>query len=106
MSLSLYTAAFVDEMKTNPFSPAVNGSNDTGLKKLNPLTVKFDDVNRKKVSTHLLDMCITSGQQCGTSLAIFTKIDSVLVNLGIPWSNCVGFGVDYTSVNLVYVTSS
>lgn len=87
-------------MKTNPFSLSVDGSNDTGLEKLNPLTVKIYDVNRKQVSTRLIDMCTISGRECGTSLALFTKIDSVLVSCGIPWDNCVGFGVDNTSVNL------
>ena len=87
-------------MKSHPFSLGVDGSNDTGVEKLNPLTVKFFDVSQGKVSTHLLDMCTTSGRDCSTSLAIFNKIDSVLVSHGIPWSNCVGFGVDNTSVNV------
>ena len=42
-------------------------------------------------------MCTTSGRGCGTASAIFQKIDS---NLNIPWENCVGFGVDNTSVNI------
>lgn len=67
---------------------------------MNPLTVKIFDTDRSQVSTYLLDMCTTSGRDCGTSLAIFTKINSVLESLSIPWSNCVGFGVDNTSVNL------
>jgi len=87
-------------MKGNPFSLLVDGSNDTGVEKLNPLTVKIFDINRRQVVTHLLDMCTTTGRECGTSLAIFSKIDSVLERFDIPWNHCVGFGVDNTSVNL------
>lgn len=44
-------------------------------------------------------MC-TTGCDCGTATAIFTKIDSVLKKYHVQWSNCVGFGVDNTSVNV------
>ena len=70
------------------------------MEKLNPLTVKVYDHSRRQVVTHLLDMCTTSGRDCGTSLAIFTKISSILQDNSIPWGNCVGFGVDNTSVNV------
>jgi len=53
---------------------------------INPLTV--------------LDMCTTTGREYGSSLAIFSKIDSVLERFNIPCNHCVGFGVDNTSVNL------
>ena len=94
------TAALIEVIKNHPFSLAVDGSNDTEVEKLNPLTVKIYYVNQRHVLTHLLDTCTTSRRDCGTSLAIFNKIDSVLVSLGIPWSNCVGFGVDNTSANI------
>ncbi len=95
-----FTAALVEEMKASPFSLLVDGSNDTGVEKLNPLTVKIFDITRREVVSHLLDMCTTSGRDCGTSMTIFSKIDSVLEKYSIPWGNCVGFGVDNTSVNI------
>ena len=87
-------------MKQFPFSLLVDGSNDTGLEKLNALTVKIFDVKWSQVVTHLLDMCTTTGHECGTASAIFSKIDFILDKCNIPWHNCVGFGVDNTSVNV------
>lgn len=45
-------------------------------------------------------MCTTTGRECGTAVTIFSKIDTVLSQYTIPWLNCVGFGVDNTSVNV------
>ena len=87
-------------MKIFPFGLLVDGSNDTGVEKLNPLTVRILDINKMQVTTQLLDMCTTSGRHCGTADSIFSKIDSVLTKHDIPWQNCVGFGVDNTSVNV------
>ena len=87
-------------MKREPFSLAVDGSNDSGIEKLNPLTVRIYDANRRQVVTCLLDMCTTSGRDCGTAQSIFTKIDSVLDKHEVKWNHCVAFGVDNTSVNL------
>ena len=57
-------------------------------------------MRRRQILTHLLDMCTTSGRECGTAVAIFSKVDFVLNKYDIPWCNCVGFGVDNTSVNV------
>ena len=56
-----FRAALVKVMRTEPFTIAVDGSNDTGLEKMNPMTVRhFDDV-RGVVVTQLLDICLTTG---------------------------------------------
>ena len=87
-------------MKSEPFSIAVGGSNDTGLEKMNLLTVRLFDVNQGMVVTHFLDMCLTTGQESGTAESIFNRMDEMLQISEIPWANCVGAGVDITSVNL------
>ena len=89
-------------MKMDPFSLLIGGSNDAGLEKLNLLTVKIFDAptNNIIVTSQLLDMCTTTGRECGTASSIFDKVNSVINQHGIPWSNCVGFGVDNTSVNV------
>ena len=43
-------------MQNGPFSIAVDVSNDSGIEKMNPLTVKIFDTNQGVVSTQFLDM--------------------------------------------------
>ena len=49
--------ALVVSMKSNPFSIAVDGSNDVGL---NHLTVRIFDFENSKIITRFLDMCTAS----------------------------------------------
>ena len=56
-----FKSAFVTVMTSSPFGLAIDGSNDTGLEKLNPMTVHLFDSDCGIVTTQLLDMCQTSG---------------------------------------------
>lgn len=60
---------------------------------MNPLTVKIFDINQGVVSTQFLDICISSGSTAA-------KMQGVFDTHNILWSNCVGVGLDNTSVNL------
>ena len=88
----------VGKMKVSAFSIMVDGSNDSGLEKMNPITVRIFDVN--SVNTYFLDMCPTASS---TAEGIFTGMNGRLVKLlGMenPWMNCTAVGVDNTSVNI------
>ena len=59
----------VDYSKSNPFSVGHDGSNDTGVQKMNPVSVKiFDIKNSKTVSEHFFNMCLTEGEDAGKVL--------------------------------------
>ena len=46
----------------------------------------------------ILKQC--TGENSGTAECIFSKMNEVLEGCGVSWDNCVGVGVDNTSVNL------
>ena len=83
-----------------PYSLLTDGSNDVGLDKMNPVTVRIFDIGLGEVESRFLDMCATKGTDSATAAAIFNKVDGVVTSHNIPWSNCVGFGVDNTSLNV------
>ena len=95
--LITFKMSLVDYMKAEPFALATDGSNDSGLQKMNPLTVRIFDMCRGQVTTQLLDMCLTTS---GTVESIYTKISDTLSQFEIDWKMCVAFSVDNTSVNL------
>ena len=87
-------------MKTHPFSLSIDGSNDTDLKKIYPLTVRIYDVSNDRVGTRFLDMCFSSSSTAeGISSVLDGKLKQLL-ELDNPWSTCTSVGVDNTSVNI------
>ena len=78
----------IDNMKSEPFALSTDGSNDSDLMKMNPLIVRYFDMNRGKVTSQLLDMCLTS---FSTAESIFKKIDDTLKLYDISWKMCVAF---------------
>ena len=53
MNCTFFTDTLIENMRNGPYSLCVDGSNDTGVEKLNPLTVRIFDVNRREVTTQL-----------------------------------------------------
>ena len=67
---------------------------------MNPISVRLYDVNSAKIVHRFLDMGCTTGVHAATAATLFDKLDTVLSENKISWQNCVGFGVDNTSVNI------
>ena len=95
-----FETLLVSHMKMHPFSLAVDGSSDTGLQKMNPLTIRIFDHENGVVCTRFLDMCLTSGSAAGTAEKIFQAMEQAITSRSIPWNNCIGLSVDNTSVNM------
>ena len=95
----------VEHCKSHPYSVGADGSNDTDIEKMNPICIKIFRVNRSKtVTTHFVDMCLTSGADGFTAEGIFTATDDVFSKNQIPWENCVilsSLSVDNTSTMIV-----
>ncbi len=90
----------IANMRIHPFSVSIDGSNDTGLEKMNPLMVRIYDTNRNRVVTQFLDMCTSSSSTAENLYTTFdTKLQELLENAN-PWGLCTSVGVDNTSVNI------
>ena len=65
-------------MKVHPSSLSIDGSNDSGLEKMAPITVRLYDVNCNKIVTRFLDMCTSTS---ATTEGIYSVMDTKLVEL-------------------------
>ena len=93
-------AQLVNDMKNFPFSIMIDGSNDTGIAKMYPITVRIYDVEFSRVMTKFFDINLIEGRTSGTAATIFENVDAVFNNHAIQWSSVTGLGVDNTNVNI------
>ena len=92
--------SLLELMKVHPFSLSVDGSNDSGLEKMNPVTIRLFDPAQNSIVTRFLDMCTSTS---GTAEGIFTVIDNKMKELlqsSTPWALCTSVSVDNTAVNI------
>ena len=92
----------IEQMKTSCYSIATDGSNDQGLQKMNPVTVRLFGINQHKVVTKFYDMCPSTSS---TAVGIFTAINTTMMKNNITWDNCVSLAVDNTSISVGCNTS-
>ena len=90
----------LDRMRKHLFSLSTDGSSDTGLEKMNPISITIFDEETSTVVMRFLHMCPSQG---GTAEALFTVIDGKLSEmLKVPnsWKMFTSLGLDNTSVNI------
>ena len=78
----------------------LDGSNDTGLSKMFPITVWVFDVNFNRVTTKFFDMNLIDGTDASTAETMFQSVDNQLNNHDISWDYCLAIGLDNTNVIL------
>ena len=88
----------VHHLKNHAFSLGIDGSSDTDVEKMNPMTVRIWEINiSKTVTTHFYNMCVTSGRDASKAEKLFEVVQAKMEEDGIPWSHAVSLSVDNTN---------
>lgn len=88
----------VQHCMEHPFSLGTDGSSDTDVNKMNPVTMRIFDVNTSKtVTTHFYDICVTTGRDASKAAEIFEVVKSKFEQDNIPWCNAVSLSIDNTN---------
>ena len=90
----------VSAMRTEPFSIMLDASNDTGLYKMFPVTVRIFDTNFDRMMMKFLDMNKLVGRNASTTAFEFNSIDELFTRFELSWKNVTGLGVDNTNSNI------
>ena len=83
-------------MRAHPFSISIDGSNDTGLEKMNPVTVRIYNLKEVCVSTRFLDMCLSSSSTAHSLYSALSGKLEELLQFSEPQDLCTSVGVDNT----------
>ncbi|XP_078538685.1 uncharacterized protein LOC144823755 [Lissotriton helveticus] len=87
-----------DDMRSSLFSLCIDGSSYRDPEqKACPLTVRIFDSRQGRICCKFLDLCI---RKFDTIEGVFATVCNAVYKHSIPLENCVGFGLDNTSVNM------
>ena len=88
----------VNHIKKHPFSLGIDGSSDTDVEKMNPMTVRIFYINGPKtVSTRFYNMCVKSGRDASKAETLFKVVQTKMEEDHIAWSQAVSLSVDNTN---------
>ena len=88
------------DMQEMPYSLMLDGSNDNGIQKMFPITVRIFDVNFSRIMTKFLDMNLLEGRDASTADVMFESVNNFLSENDIQWDHCMAIGLDNTNVNI------
>ena len=95
---------FLEELKSsmeeNPFSIMLDGSNDNGLEKMYPITVRIYDVRFNRVMTKCFSMNLLEGTDVSTAACMFDSVNNQFEENGKSWDHCMAIGLDNTNANI------
>ena len=87
-------------MQELPYSLMLDGSNDSGIGKMFPVTVQVFDVNFQCVMTKFFDMNVIEGWDASTAECMFQSVDNLLESNSTGWDYCMAIGLNNTNVNI------
>ena len=78
----------------------LDSSNDNGIHKMFPITVRIIDETFGRIMTKFLDMNLLEGRDASTADVMFESVDNILTINDIRWDHCMAIGLDNTNVNI------
>ena len=78
----------------------VDGSNDAGLEKMFPISVRIFDVNYNQIMRKFFDMNMLEGRDASTAECMFSSIDQQLTSNDLSWDKVSALGLDNTNANI------
>ena len=78
----------------------LDGSNDTCLQKMYPVTVCTFDVNLNRITTKFFDMNLLEGTDASTTASMFDSVNSLFEPYNIQRDHYIGIGLDSTNANI------
>ena len=82
----IVTTILLSFARTMPtYSVGHNGSNDTGVKIMNPVCIRIFDIKQSKtVRSHFFDMCLTEGEDAAKASTIFAATEEHFIADDMP----------------------
>ena len=88
------------DMQNMPYSLMLDVSNDNGIQKMFPITVRIFDETFSRIMTKFFDMNLLEGRDASTADVMFESVDNVLATNDIQWDHWIAIGLDNTNVNI------
>ena len=73
-----------DNIQNLPFSLMLNGSNDNGIQKMFPVTVRIYDIQFSQIMTKFFDMKLLEGVTASLAKSMFSSVDNPFSKHNIP----------------------
>ena len=89
-----------ERMAQSPFSITLDESDDTGLQKMYPITIRIFDINFHRIMKKLFGMNFLERTDAPTAVSMFDSMNNLFERYNIQWDHCMGIGLDNTNANI------
>ena len=90
----------IKDMNSSSFSLFFDVSNDAGLEKMFPISVRIFNVTFNQIMTKFFDMNMLEGRDASTGEFMFTSIDQHLLENELSWDMVSAIGLDNANANI------